>query len=69
MLIYYSFKNSYIGYLWIGFKSQTQGFQGTFCNIVIIFGGAYRYRRATCWLKQVSKYIALKCTNSILDIT
>ena len=48
---------------------KTQGFQGIFCNIVIIFGGAYRYRRATCCLKQVSKYITLKSTNNILDIT
>ena len=48
---------------------KTQGFQGIFRNIVIIFGGAYRYRRATCCLKQVSKYITLKSTNNILDIT
>ena len=51
---------------------KTQGFQGIFCNIdtiVIIFGGAYRYCRATCCLKQVSKYITLKSTNNILDIT
>ena len=31
---------------------KIQGFQGIFRNKVIIFGGAYRYRRATC-LKQV----------------
>ena len=27
---------------------KTHDFQGTFCNIVIIFGGAYQYHRATC---------------------
>ena len=54
MLIYYSFK--------------THGFQGIFCNIVIISGGAYRYRRATCFLKQISKYITLKSTNNTLNI-
>ena len=43
--------------------------QGIFHNIVIIFGGAYRYRRATCCLKQFSKYITLKSTNNILNIT
>ena len=37
--------------------------------MVIIFGGAYRCRRATCCLKQISKYITLKSTNSILNIT
>ena len=37
--------------------------------MVIIFGGAYRFRHATCCLKQVSKYITLKSTNNILDIT
>ena len=47
---------------------KTQCFQEIFRNIVIIFGGAYRYRRKTC-LKQVSKYITLKSTNNILDIT
>ena len=35
--------------------------------MLIIFGGAYLYRRATC-LKQFSKYITLKSTNNILDI-
>ena len=48
---------------------KTHGFQGIFRNIVIIFGGAYCYRHATCYLKQVSKYITLKSTNNILDIT
>ena len=48
---------------------KTQGFRGIFRNIVIIFGGAYRSRRATCTLKQVSMYITLKSTNNILDIT
>ena len=48
---------------------KTQGFQGIFSNIVIIFGGAYRYRCATCYLKQVSQYITLKSTNNIPDIT
>ena len=48
---------------------KTQGFQGIFRNIVIIFGGAYHYHRATCSLKQVSMYITLKSTNNILDIT
>ena len=48
---------------------KTQGFQGIFRSIVIIFGGAYRYRRATCSSKQVSMYITLKSTNNILDIT
>ena len=40
---------------------KTHGFQGILCNI-IIFGGAYRYRRAACCLKQISslaKYITL----------
>ena len=37
--------------------------------MVIIFGDAYRYRRVTCCLKQVSKYITLKSTNNILNIT
>ena len=50
-------------------KLKTHGFQGIFCNIVIIFGGAYHYRRATCCLKQIIKYITLKSTNSILNIT
>ena len=48
---------------------KTQDFQGIFCIIVIIFVGAYLYRRATCCLKQVSQYIRLKSTNNILDIT
>ena len=48
---------------------KTQGFQGIFRNITIIIGGAYRYRRATCCLKQVSKYITLKSTNNTLEIT
>ena len=48
---------------------KTQDFQGIFRNIVIIFGGAYRYRRATCCSKQVTKYITLKSTNNILNIT
>ena len=48
---------------------KTQGFQGISRNIVIIFGGAYCYRRATCCFKQVSQYITLKSTNNILDIT
>ena len=48
---------------------KTQGFQGIFRNIVIIFGGTYRYRRATCCLKKVSKYITLKSTNKTLEIT
>ena len=47
MLIYYSFNNSY---LLVTLESvldlKTHGFQGIFCNI-IIFGGAYRYCRAT----------------------
>ena len=37
--------------------------------MVIIFGGTYCYRRVTCCLKQISKYITLKSTNSILNIT
>ena len=65
MLIYYSFNNSY----WLPLNLKTQGFQGIFRNIVIIFGGAYHYRRATCCSKQVSQYIILKSTNNILDIT
>ena len=48
---------------------KTQGFQGIFSNIVIIFGGAYHYHRATSCLKQISQYITLKSTNNILDIT
>ena len=36
---------------------------------IIIFGGAYHYRRATCYLKQISKYITLKSSNSILNIS
>ena len=55
MLIYYSFNNSY----WLPLNLKTQVFQGIFRNIVIIFGGAYRYRRATC-SKQISKYVTLK---------
>ena len=70
MLIYYSFNNSY----WLAtfemvLNLKTQGFQGIFRNILIIFGGAYRYRCATCCLKQISKYITLKSTNNILNIT
>ena len=34
---------------------KTHCFEGIFCDIVIIFGGAYHYRRATCW-KQITKY-------------
>ena len=37
--------------------------------MVIIFRGAYGYRRATRCLKQVSQYITLTSTNNILDIT
>ena len=49
---------------------KTHGFEGIFCNIVIIFGCAYSYRRATCCLQQISKYIIiLKSTNNILNIT
>ena len=48
---------------------KTHGFQEIFCNIVIVFGGAYLYRRATCCLKQISKYTTLKSTNNILNIT
>ena len=60
MLIYYSFNNNY----WLAtFESvlnlKTHGFQGIFCNI-IIFGGAYRCRRETCCLKQISKYNYIK---------
>ena len=44
-------------------------FKEFFCNKVIIFGGACRYRHATCCLKQISKYITLKSTNNILNIT
>ena len=69
MLIYYSFNNSY----WLSLNRflnlKTHGFEEIFCDIVIIFGGAYRYRRATCCLKQISKYITLKSTNNILGIT
>ena len=50
MLIYYS-----VNKLLVTFESalnlKTQGFQGIFRYIVIIFGGAYRYRRATCCFK------------------
>ena len=35
----------------------------------IIFGGAYRNRHAVYCLTQISKYITLKSTNSILNIT
>ena len=66
MLIYYSFNM-------VTFESvlnlKTQGFQGIFCYIVIIFGGTYRYCHATCCLKQISKYITLKSTDNILNIT
>ena len=48
--------------------SKHMAFKESFRDIVIIFGGAYRYRRATC-LKQISKYITLKSTNNILNIT
>ena len=47
----------------------TGGFSQIGSHIVIIFGGAYRYRRATCCSKQVSKYITLKSINNILNIT
>ena len=68
MLIYYSF-NKLLVTLELALNLKTHGFQGIFCDIVIIFGGAYRYRRATCCLHQVSKYITLKSTNNILNIT
>ena len=60
--------NSYMVTLESALNLKTHGFQGTFCDIVIIFEGAYRYCRATC-LNQVSKYITLKSTNNILNIT
>ena len=68
MLIYYSF-NQLLVTLESVLNLKTHGFQGIFCNIVIIFGGAYHYRRVTCCLKQVNKYITLKSTNNILNIT
>ena len=68
MLIYYSF-NKLLVILESVLNLKTHGFEEIFCDIVIIFGGAYRYRRATCCLKQISKYITLKSTNNILGIT
>ena len=49
MLIYYSFNNMQLPVtLELVLNLKTHGFQGIYCNIVIIFGGAFRYRRATC---------------------
>ena len=47
---------------------KTQGFQGIFRNIVIIFWRRLSLSSCDLRLKQVSKYITLKSTNNILDI-